>query len=929
MTEKLPVLSDDIVRRHAMAPDASHYLETPASVGTATDVFDVRSVLTEAGETDRSVTFRSGGTSLSGQAVSGSILLDTRRGFRNFEVLKDGLGVRTEPGVVLRTLNAALQPYGRRIGPDPASESACTIGGIIANNSSGMRCGTHENSYQTIRSLRCLLPNGALFDSASESASTELESIAPQIFRTITEIRDELQSDPRLTDKVRQAFRIKNTMGYGLNSFLDFYQPSEILARLLVGSEGTLAFVSEATLDTVQAHPHAATTMLFFNDLATAMDAVPHLADLGVGVIELLDTRSLLECQADLRAADIPHFDLKSHVSLLIEIQAASTNELVLLTAEIEQAIKHLPTSFNTHFTTDSNARARLWKARKGLYATVAGARPAGSTALLEDVAVPANQLSGLCTDLLQAFDRHRYQGSVIFGHAKDGNLHFMLNEDFHTKAGIHRYEKFTEDLVAIVLGRGGSLKAEHGTGRAMAPFVERQYGPELYDMMTRIKDAFDPARILNPGVLIVNEPKTHLHNLKVSPTVDPEVDRCVECGFCEPVCPSKDLTLTPRQRIVLRRAEEAARERGDETTRKAISEAYEYDGIATCAADGMCATACPLDIDTGALTTRLRRESIGRLGQAAGNMLAREGSWKAFTMAARTSLRTGHAVGPLAAAITRISRAAGASKYVPSWTKDIPRPPSQNQRSRPPQPSAEPSAVFFSSCLGRIFEPEGGGMGSSNAFLEICRRAGIIISSAEFDDLCCTTPWSSKGFATGQRRMAGRVVEALHLASLGGALPIVCDATSCTQGLSGLEGIVGDEHRQKLSDLTFVDAIEFTRDIVLPLLAPRPAWRSMTLHPTCSSQSLGLDQAMADIAQAISTHVHIPVSWGCCGFAGDRGFLHPELTESATESEAAEVVGVSSAIHASCNRTCEVGLTRATGQPYYHLIELLELATR
>ena len=211
-------------------------------------------------------------------------------------------------------------------------------------------------------------------------------------------------------------------------------------------------------------------------------------------------------------------------------------NELLLLIEGAQQTLNHIGAVNDPLLTTDPEIRAELWHIRKGLYATVAGARRSGTTALLEDIAVPVPVLAPTCLALQKLFAKHGYDDAVIFGHAKDGNIHFLVNEDFQDAVKAERYRLFTEEMVDLVLAKSGSLKAEHGTGRMMAPFVERQYGAELYEIMVRIKNAFDPAQVINPGVLISSDALAHMNNIKFNPTIEAVADRCVECGYCEPM---------------------------------------------------------------------------------------------------------------------------------------------------------------------------------------------------------------------------------------------------------------------------------------------------------------------------------------------------------------------------------------------------------
>ncbi|GAA3203957.1 FAD-binding and (Fe-S)-binding domain-containing protein [Nonomuraea helvata] len=896
--------------RLGMAHDASHYLLTPQAVLVPESAGQVAALM-RAG---LPLTFRSGGTSLSGQGVSEHLLVDTRRHFRGIEVLDDGARVRVQPGAVLRQVNARLAPYGRKLGPDPASESACTIGGVVANNSSGMTCGTHANTYRTLESMTLVLPSGTVLDTGAPDADERLRALEPDLAAGLERLRDRVRGNPDSVRRVTAQFSLKNTMGYGLNSFLDHDSPAQILAHLVIGSEGTLGFVAEAVLRTVPAHPLAATGLLVFPSLRQAMAAMPELVAAEPAAVELLDAESLRVAQTDPKADDVLRtLAVQEHAALLIEWQESDADLLAEREHAAERAFAGLRLAAPARLSRDAGGRAALWHIRKGLYASVAGARPSGTTALLEDVAVPVPGLADLCDELTDLFAKHRYERSVIFGHAKDGNLHFMLNERFDTD--LRRYADFTEDMVEAVLGRGGTLKAEHGTGRVMAPFVRRQYGDELYEVMREVKRLCDPADTLNPGVLLTDRDDAHLRDLKAVVTVEPEVDRCVECGYCEPVCPSRDLTTTPRQRIVLRRELAAAHEAGDHALARQLEEEYGYDAVDTCAVDGMCATACPVLINTGDLTKRLRAERHGRLAQKGWKTAA--GHWDGITRAMNLALDTAAAAPPrLAEGASRAARSVAGPDAVPQWTRDLPR---GGTRRRPaPVTGADADAVYVPSCLNTLFAPADGGPGVMTAFRRLAERAGLRLHVPEgIGSLCCGTPWSSKGYTDGHEAMGRRVSDSLLAATDGGRVPVVSDAASCTEGYGHL-----------VPGLQVIDAAAFTAEHILPRLPDARRLPSLALHPTCSSTRLGLDAAITRIAQAVAERVVVPDGWQCCAFAGDRGLLHPELTASATRAEAASVAAGDFAAHASVNRTCELGLTRATGKPYHHLLELLDQVT-
>ncbi|MCD2192311.1 FAD-binding oxidoreductase [Actinomycetospora endophytica] len=897
----------------AHANDASHYLLQPQAVVLPADAREVANLLRLGVRDGLALTFRSGGTSLSGQGVTDGVLVDTRRHFRSCEVLDDGRAVRVQPGLTVAEVNARLAPYGRKIGPDPASSKACTIGGVVANNSSGMACGTEFNTYATLRSMTFVLASGTVIDSARPDADDELRHREPALYEGLDRLRERVRGNPGSVERLRHLFSMKNTMGYGLNAFLDHTRPIDLLTHLLVGSEGTLGFVAEATFSTLPILPHAATAMLLFSGTADATDVLPGLLEAGAKTLELLDARALVVAQSDPRAPEsVRSVEVDGHAGLLVEFQTATAEELDHVQAGAEPVLAGLPLTRDAGLTREPTARASLWALRSGLYTAVAAARPSGTTALLEDVSVPVTTLPSTCDGLTELFDRHGYEGSVIFGHAKDGNVHFLVNERFDDDTALERYRRFTDDMVDLVLGQDGTLKAEHGTGRIMTPFVRRQYGDELYDVMGELKALADPTGLLNPGIILSDRPDAHLTDLKTVPTVDPEVDACVECGYCEPVCPSRHVTTTPRQRIVLRRA--AAK---DPAVAEAIAADYAYDAVDTCAADGMCATACPVRINTGDLMKRLRAERHSERAQQAGKAVAEH--WGGVSGTARVALRAARTVPGLAAAASAAARRVLPADLVPLYARDVPG--GGDTRPAAVYPP-DPSVVFFPTCLHQVFAPASGS-GSGHAFLRLAERAGIAVAVPEgIEGLCCGTPWESKGFTEGSAAMARRVLDALWTSTQRGALPVVVDASSCTHGLEGLSHVLPDDPR--VAGLRIEDAVAFTVREILPSVSVASKVASLTLHPTCSTTHLGIGDDLRTLAEAVADQVVVPTAWACCGFAGDRGMLHPELTDGATREEAADVAAHPTEQYASCNRTCEMGMSRATGQTYRHVLELL-----
>ena len=969
-------LRTDLLTRVAQAHDASHYLLRPEVVVRAHDRDGVVAALREATRRELPVTFRSGGTSLSGQASGGGMLVDTRTRFTRVEVLDGGARVRCEPGATLRLVNAHLLRHGRRLGPDPASEIACTIGGVVANNSSGMSSGTARTAYRTVEAMTVVLASGTVVDTGAPDADARLRATEPELHRGLAELRDRVRGSAAMRAEIERQFSMKNTMGYSVNAFLDHDAPVKILEHLLVGSEGTLGWVADVTFRTVPLLAHAATTLLVLDSLEHATDALVPLVASGAEAIELLDAASLRVAAAD-PAADPSMRSLASgagirrQTALLVEYRAATRDGLAPFQDAARDVVGSLAGSLAVPatVTTDAATRERLWRVRKGLYTAVAGARPAGSTALLEDVAVPVADLTATVRDLGGLFVRHGYGDAVTFGHAKDGNLHFMITPRLGDRAELDRYAAFSDDLVDLVLGHGGTLKAEHGTGRIMAPFVRRQYGDELYDVMREVKRLFDPRGLLNPGVVLSDDDHEHLRNLKVEASAGgedaPLVDRCVECGYCEPGCPSRTVTTTPRQRIALLKEMAAA----PPAERRELERQYAYQGVETCAADSLCVEACPVGIDTGVVMKGHRARSTPRVVQRGGAAAAEH--WGPVVTGLRAALGVVQALPtPLVRVASEVARSVVGADVVPRVDADLPGPGARRDPRGVPAAGAAPGdgtpvrAVLFASCMGELFAPADGGLpagpdggagrpvGAEAAFRALCERAGIALAVPDgIGGLCCGTPWTSKGLPDGAAAMARRVVDALWAATGEGALPVVCDASSCTHGLvetarhlvgpGGRAHDPGDaEALDRFARLRVVDAVTFVRTDVLPGLAARGVdvekAGDVVVHPTCATVHLGAVDDLRAVAEATADRATVPAAWGCCGFAGDRGMLHPELTAGATRAEADEVAVRAAALpgggfdaYVSSNRTCEMGMSRATGQDYVHVLELLEAATR
>ncbi|MGZ4244749.1 MAG: FAD-binding and (Fe-S)-binding domain-containing protein [Solirubrobacteraceae bacterium] len=890
------------------ASDASPYRLIPQAVAVPRDVDDVVALLRCATELGVPLTFRAGGTSLNGQSQTDAILVDARRHWRRVRVEDEGARARVGPGVVLGHANRLLARHGRRLGPDPASTNVACVGGVIANNSGGMRCGVVADSYRTVSAMTLVLANGAVIDTAAYGAEERFAAAAPELAAGLADIRDRIRANGDLAQRIARKFEIKNTTGYRLCAFLDADTPLEIFRRLVIGSEGTLAFVAEAVFDTVPLGRHTTLALVGFEDLDAAAAAVGELVSAGATATELMVAPTLIAAAYNMPGTPEAWKELPpTSAALLIEFRAETPEEL----GPMEEAAGGILRARGGRDLVDAESAGRfsrdaeeiemLWRVREGMQGLLAALRPPGITMMIEDVCVPPARVAEAARDLQALLGQHGFlQG--LAGHASAGNLHFILTAEFGKPGELERYDGFISDLVELIVDKyDGSLKAEHGTGINMAPFVEREWGAEATELMWEIKRLADPDGVLAPGVVLNRDTGVHLRNLKSVPEVEESVTKCIECGFCEPVCPSQNLTTTPRQRIALRR--EMARQPAGSPVRAALLEQYAYDGEQTCAVDGSCMTACPVAIDTGTLIKDLRRREHSPRAERIALEVARR--YATAERAARAGARAGR----------RVAGALGRS---------IP-PPAPARLPRTDRAGAV--AVYLPSCLNRIFGRVGGagsapaGPTLPEALVAVSARADMPLwIPPDVAGHCCAVPWSSKGYAGGHAHMATHTAAALRRWTEDGRLPVVMDASSCTLGL---------RENLELDGIEVIDSVAWVHDRLLDRLQISGRLGSVVVHPTCAAGHLRVSGKLTAVAARLADEVVVPAATRCCGMAGDRGWLHPELPAAALAETAAELDGRGFDACLSSNRTCEIALGQVTGRPYESFLLTLEELTR
>ena len=792
------------------------------------------------------------------------------------------------------------------------------IGGIAANNASGMCCGTSENSYKTVAGMRIIMADGTILDTRDAVSRKNFRQSHSQLLSDIENLAKSATGNTLLAERIRRKYKMKNTTGYSLNALIDFSDPFDIIEHLMIGSEGTLGFIAEIKYKTVIEQPFKASSLMIFPDIEKACRAVPLLKFTPVSAVEIIDRAGLRSVENE---KGIPGFlkKLGNNVcALLVETVGENKTEIDRNIEIIRESIKDIPVERAVEFTEIPSEYEQLWKIRKGLFPSVGAMRKTGTTVIIEDVAFPIESLAEATLDLQGLLKKYEYTEAVIFGHALEGNLHFVFTQDFSSQAEVNRYAGLMSEVSELVVNKyDGSLKAEHGTGRNMAPFVEMEWGAEAYQLMKDIKRIFDPLNILNPGVILNTDKEIHLKNLKPIPPANEIIDKCTECGFCESSCVSADLTLTPRQRIVLHREIASLRRSGHEPHIAAsLIKTFEYPGDSTCATDGLCAMSCPVKIDTGKLIKNLRSENVSGLKMA--EWIANHMS--IVTAAARKTFSVINFIHIVLGSGIMKGMSGGvrwlSGNHIPAWNPFMPAGARQIKINNVNMPSGR-TVVYFPSCINRsmgVSRDQQEEMQLSEKMVSLLRKGGYqVVYPENLNDLCCGMAFSSKGYKEAGDKKSGELEAALLKASMNGKYPVLCDMSPCLYTMK--ENMKGD--------LKLYEPVEFILDQLLPYLSIKPVNETITVFPVCSMKKMELDGKLADLARICSKKV-IVTDTNCCGFAGDRGFSFPELNKHGLRNLRSQLPeNVKEGF--STSRTCEIGLSLHSGISYKSIIYLVD----
>ena len=923
--------SKDFIQRLAWGTDAGFYRLIPEQVLHPSTEEHVQQIISRARKEGKHLTFRAAGTSLSGQAVSDSLLVVCGKKWERYEVHNNGETITLQPGIIGQRVNDILRPYGRYFTPDPASIRSAMVGGIVNNNASGMCCGTHANSYRMLESARLILADGTLLDTGDAKSRELFAASHPAFLQALRDMHERVIANKPLAELIRRKYSIKNVTGLNILPVLEYDDPFAMIAHLLVGSEGTLAFLSSVTMRTAVIQPASASALLLFPTTQSACEAVMVMKKQGeVSAAEFFDRKAMLTVEIDFPEL---HGLPDDAGAVLVRLDADDEDALNEKKRHLMMLLSVFELCQPAHITSDKSLVSKYWAMRSGIFPAVGGKRPIGTTCLIEDIAFPIEHLAVATRDLQQLFIEHNYPDAVIYGHALEGNYHFILNQRFDTPEAVAQYDRMMHAVVDLVVDKyHGSLKAEHGTGRNMAPFVRREWGDEAYELMQEIKRLFDPDNLFNPGVIFCEDEQSYIRNLKPLPEVHELIDRCIECGFCEVNCVSCGFALSSRQRIIIQREIARLHSIGEHKQAKQLSKAFVRDGEQLCAGDGLCSTSCPIGINVGEYIHYLREQRMSGLGKRFGHFAGKHFAGVAGSVASALAVaNASRAVlgNTLMGGVCKVLHYAS-GKTCPLWTPAVPdvlRRRKINAAKRLQANSSSPlKVVYFPSCLNQRLGavPQTGYPSTLEATAMLLQRAGYeLIYPEQMDKLCCGTIWESKGLPEEADRKASELREALLRATNNGEYPVLCDQSPCLYRMRHTNAAAQDGLNMRL-----YEPVEFIQQFVLPRLTLHKLDTVVAVHPTCSTRKMHLEQNLVEVAKACAREVIVPEGVGCCAFAGDKGFTHPELNKWALRNLREQIEKSGATLGFSNSRTCEIGLMQHGGIPYLNIVHLVLMAS-
>ncbi len=864
----------DKISRALYSNDASVYQIEPAGVVIPRHREDLIRTIGICRRFGRSMTMRGGGTSQAGQAIGEGIVVDTSKYFnRLLEVNAEESWVRVEPGIVLDELNAQLAAFGLRFAPDISTASRATIGGMMANNSSGARSVLYGKTIDHVLEQVVLLSNGSIahFREIARRDIPVGASLEAACYQTVLRLASEHAKE------IEQRYPkvLRRVGGYNLDEYTDPSKPVN-LAKMMIGSEGTLGVVLEAKLRLVPLPNAKAVMVIEFADLLEALSATPLILRHGPSAVEVMDKAILDNTRQNAALDQIRKSFIEGDpgATLCVEFYADRKEDLPPRLQALEETLRMSNLGYRYRVETDPGAQALIWSLREAaLGLSMAMKEDAKSIPFVEDTAVAPERLSEYIGRFLKILDTHDTTAG-IYAHASVGCLHVRPVINMKTESGVRKFEAIANDVAELVLEYGGALSGEHGDGLVRSPFLKKMFGDAIYEAFREIKRTFDPNGLFNPGKIVDAPPITS--NLRFGSNYaarNPKtffdfseygglagaVEMCSGVGACRKtlagnMCPSYMAT---------REESDSTRGRAN-ALRMAISGRLDEAGLGDhgvfrvldlCLECRACKTECPVGVDMARFKSEFLADYYSRHG---------------------TPLQA-----RLLGNIDRLSK--WGSRFAPLSNR-MPAPFIDSRRKLPPwkretfarwaakhKPSHGTAVTLFNDTFTNHYEPEIGA-----AAVEILERGGCQVNVAQ--PACCGRPLISQGLLGQAGSAATNLIDALYPIAERGEKILFCEPSCLSAVKEDAPSLLRDELSRKARVVAEACMLfeEFAAKLDLPL---RAGPERILLHGHCHQKSMGLLGATRSLLSRIPSATVVDLDAGCCGMAGSFGYTHYDVS--------------------------------------------------
>ncbi len=940
---------DDTSRR-LYSTDASLYQVEPLGVVVPKTVDDLTATVQIAAELQVPITARGGGTSLSGQSIGPGIVLDCSKYLNRVgEVDVTGRRVRVQPGVVLDHLNREVAKHGLQFGPDVATASRATLGGMIGNNSAGARSVVYGKTSDHVRSLTAVLADGSTatfgpLTTTEYQRKLELRNREGEIYRTaaavVAEHADEI--DRRFPKIVRQV------SGYNL---LGLSRSPRSLVPLLVGSEGTLVVTAEADLNLVPRPKARGLLIPHFDSLPAALDATAACLEHGPSAVELLDGM-LIDLAREQRSLRRHMAAIRGRPAALLMVEFSGDTEAEV-SGKVEKLSRRLQGAAGMTAAVaavDPALRDPVWDLRRAsmplLYGLPGDRKP---VTFVEDCAVAPERLPEFTARFRDILRKHGTDGAY-YGHASVGCLHIRPLLNLHDPADVRAMRAITEDVTDLVLAFNGSLSGEHGDGLVRSEWNRKMFGPVVYEAFRRVKRAFDPDGVLNPGK-VVDAPAME-ENLRVRPGLsvpDPptvfdysaqggffrSVELCNGNGACRKtqggaMCPSyratkeeRDNTRARANALRLALVGDAEREVGNGPGRgrgpgNPLAERWVYDVMDLCLSCKACKAECPSNVDLAKLKAEFLQAYYERRPRPLGHLLVKNIDELSPLGARWAGLANWLARRPFARGLLEALAGIDRRRSLPELHRDHLRRWFADRGARGAGRGTK--VILLDDCFTTYQEPHIG-----RAAVEVLERAGCEV---ELAGVCCGRAMISKGFLTEAQKLARAGVARLAGAAAAG-VPILGLEPSCILTLADEwpELVPGPEAKRVAEAAEMAESwiARRVRDNGLSLEWPRRPGKVL-LHPHCHQRALVGPGGSADALRLTGAEVAV-LDAGCCGMAGSFGYekRHYDLSVAIANLELVPALKADpAATVAATGTSCRHQIKDLTGRRALHPIEVL-----